>query len=402
MSDWISEAAQAKPPSHKTVIEVIDGIPKGEHDIHLHKLASWLRGQVGLSPEAIEEYLKRGPSAVLEDVDPENPYTDKDFHRIAKSVGKYEAAKAPSPKSKVVWGDPSMYVGPPKSWWIHGFIPKGELVTFNGKGAAGKSTFASFIAASVSSKGGKILRIGSEEPFERYLVRAAFAGGTPYAIANYTEPSSIKLPEGADVLRTLIEEHGFEFVYFDSIVSHFPSDDGRNAAERTRACLAPLADIAIQTGCTILCTFHENKAGSYMGSTEMENVGRVRLSIIKVDGKSIVSVEKTNFKEPNYRMMLRGEWETIVNPETGQVQMEEDEDGGLVPDKVFVVEGFDKIGREELEAGRPAPVRTEVANSRAREIVEFMGENPHLTQKEVGAHFGVSQMLVSRAKLRIR
>src|SRR5271170_6758906 len=79
-------AQKAKSEYVSTKGSEFDGIPNGGHDAFLTKLTGWLRGQCGLSEEALFRLLCDGPTAVLKDTNPDNPYTQSDMRRIARSM----------------------------------------------------------------------------------------------------------------------------------------------------------------------------------------------------------------------------------------------------------------------------------------------------------------------------
>jgi hypothetical protein len=144
-------------------------------------------------------------------------------------------------------------------------------------------------------------------------------------------------PRDAEKLRGIIEELQLDFLYFDAIYDHFQATEGLHAGERTRQALSSLAKVAGDTGCTIMGTFHTNKSGEFMGSTEMENVSRVLLKATRNDqpGSPLnVWVKKSNFKHPDFALAFALDESTIADPATGEVQKEEDKDGNMVPAKL--------------------------------------------------------------------
>lgn len=332
------------------------------------------------------------------------PYEYRDFMRLAAS-----ACKHPAETPLVVapyaagWtnGASVAIVGPPVRWWIHGFVPKGELVMMHGFGSAGKSSFASYLASVVIGKGGNFGRIGSEEPFRRFLVRTVMGSNSdPSKLHDVQSPLSIRLPltkRNDEFLREAVEVFDLKVLYFDSVKSHFESLQGLDAGDRARTCLAPLADLAVQTGCTVVCTFHDRRGGGFSGAAEMENVARVRLELQRPDdGPSTLSVRKTNFKDVKHHIRLLGEMKDIVDKETGEPQLEEDEEtGALVPQSIFCVTHHEKAEGEVPESSETILAeanesRKRTAQTKAEMVREFADTNPEFTQTELAEHFKVS------------
>jgi KaiC/GvpD/RAD55 family RecA-like ATPase len=324
-----------------------DGIPEGEHDEYLHKLASWHRGRYGLNAEAIARVLSEGPAAVLLGGRPEDPYTPKDFERIAKSVAKYEAEIDADLLNPSGWRSAAdlEFAGPPREWWVHGFVPKGELVMVYGPGAAGKSTWGSWLASQCTRRGGRFAFVGVEEPFERFAWRALLTGATAELLHEVPTAGSLSFPKHIKALSEAVEALDVDLVYFDSIYAHFDDLGGLNAAERARKCLSPLAEMAQKLSITVVGVFHENKLGQYLGSTEMRNVGRVMLHATREDGGPMrLSVSKTNFRKPTHSLTFWGRDVALSDPSSGEVQLEVNERGEVVPEIITIVGKVEKVG----------------------------------------------------------
>lgn len=318
------------------------GIPTGSHDEFLIQLAGWLRGRHGLSEEAILRVLHKGPLQALQDVDPTRPYTLADIQRIAHSIAKKEATQADIGLSPAGWEsytdiDTTM---PLNDWWMYRFIPKNELVMLYGKGGIGKSSLLSYVAYLVAKEKKKIGFSGIEEPFLRFATRAALADKdiTEEMLAGLINiGSQWQFPRDANALREALLICPLDVLYFDSIYGTFEAMDGLNTAERARHCLAPLAAIAQELGVTIICTFHENKAGDFLGSVEMVNVARIVLHATREkDADLKLTVKKTNFTEPDHALSFSGSLIPGCSRD-GSPWLEKNEDGEVVPLELFVI-----------------------------------------------------------------
>jgi hypothetical protein len=366
-----------------------EGIPNGEHDRYLHKEASRLRGTEGLSEDAILQYLRRGPLAILEGVDTSNPYTDEDLRRIAQSAGRYVAEKPLELIEEDINWRSALDIDtnhPLEEWYLYNFLPKGELVLQYGAGGIGKSTWMSYIASLMIDKGITFGFSGSEEPFDRFTVRTHLSNrnlakpkfGNLFDIGNHW-----KFPRDAAKLREKLETCRLDILYFDSIYSHFEMTDSfSNAAEKTRACLSPLASIAQELGITIIGTFHENKASEYLGSTEMLNVSRVVLQASRSgEGPLKIKVRKTNFNQPDYSLNMLGEYEKAESLD-GNPWMEVNEDGIVSQKELYVVKRHEKSTGDDETVFELPPEKVE-RNSKVQELLD-QGLSVRAIEKELG------------------
>ena len=275
----------------------VDCIQDGQgRDDFLFAMAS-LGRRKGLSQRGLET-LVGGllESGVVEQG--ESPKTASDVKRIARSAAKFEAEDAVllAPPN-VVFGNELPKVIAPRKWWVHGFFPKGELVAMYGKGGIGKSSLASWLACEVAKKGGRTMTFLVEEPFWRFMWRCRLGGlDGEDMVCTYEGAGMFRLPRNVEALEKLIVDVGIDVVYFDSIYSHLEAPEGSNAAEKARMGLGPLGKLCERHGVTIVYTFHENKKGEMLGSTEMTAVARVGLHATRTEGgPMVVEVEKFEF-----------------------------------------------------------------------------------------------------------
>lgn len=362
---WLLDMA-TKPARAETALEERSGIPNGEHDHYFTSLAGFLRGRWGLTEKAILGVLAGGPQMALEDIDENRPYTERDFQRIAHSVARH-AAKNTSELGGADTLSPGVrsaqsieLVGPPIQWVVRGFIPRGELVLMYGPGGIGKSSMGSWLAAEANRLRLTFAYMGTEEPPSRFFGRAILAGARRDECFDILNPAKLKFPRDAETLRAMILESKIDFLYIDSIYTHFERNEGDNAAERARDALAPLLAIAHDTGCTIFGVFHTNKSGAFLGSTEMENVTRVLLEAKRKSSQTYlgIKVHKTNLYNPGKLMRLEGK-EEIFRDEAGNSQLEVLDTGEVVPLKIMVpkrIPDVDDVPEENEMDGEDAPM----------------------------------------------
>lgn len=331
-AQFLSACEQAAKPEVKSPTKT--SIALGERDNTLTSFAGFYRRQ-GFGREPIAALLRAVAQSGILEQPPGNEYLEKDFQRIARSAEKWETEIATGPLTPTSWvsGEEIAIVGPPMRWLIRHFIPKGELVMVYGEGGCGKSSWASWLAATITQNGQRFGFVGVEEPFSRFLLRACIGGADRSLIKAIPQASKIVFPRDVDKLEAAIGISKLDCLFFDSIYTHFPSDDKSNMAERTRRTLGSLAEVSQRSGCTIVGIFHENRQGEYLGSTEMRNVGRYLLRARREpqEMRMTLSVDKTNFHDPGIMATFIAEEVIAADPDTGQVQYEEIEDGSLVP-----------------------------------------------------------------------
>jgi AAA domain-containing protein/bifunctional DNA primase/polymerase-like protein len=398
---WLLDFCRIQPQEELQGGCSSDGIPNGEHDSSLAKGLFLLATNLGLGEEALKKVLREGLYSVLQDVDPSNPYTEADDIRLAHSAvskGTYKALELVEEDETWKTALDIDTKHPLEEWYLYNFIPKGELVLQYGAGGIGKSTWMSYLAATLIDKGITFGFSGSEEPFDRFTVRTHLSNrrlamssfGNLFDIGNHW-----RFPRDADKLRAKLETCPLKILYFDSIYSHFEmTDNFSNAAEKTRACLSPLASIAQDLGITIIGTFHENKASEYLGSTEMLNVSRVVLQASRSgEGPLKIKVRKTNFNQPDYSLNMLGDYEKAESLD-GDPWMEVNEDGIISQKELYVVKTHVKsTGEEETEHTLP----TESAKDlRKVKVLEML--NNGISYREISKELDISLDTISRIK----
>lgn len=362
---------------------------KGRND-SLTALGGLLRRQ-GLGEDAIAKGLVALNKSIVEP-----PLPLSEIKHIARSVSHYEASQETGPLVPDGWlsaADMSL-VTPLVSWWEYGFVPKKQLVMVYAKGGTGKSTLGSWLAAKVTKAGGRFAVAAIEESFELFALRAVLDGGDKERILRIPNPSAVHFPRDASALAEAIRATRTDFVFFDAIFSHFEDKSGLNSAERARGALGPLAEVAQETGCTIMGVFHENKAETYLGSVEMLNVARTVLHLTRQEGKPMYArVVKTNYKHPHKYLRFDGEEMAASDPNTGDLQMEEDEKGTIRPATVFVIRSASR--QDQVEEF----VDVDALEPSAEEAVRaYYQSHPNVSVRDAASDLGMSKTTVHRWK----
>jgi predicted ATP-dependent serine protease len=232
--------------------------------------------------------------------------------------------------------------------------------------------------------------MGTEEKAERFIGRAVLAGANRELVYDLRRPNSFLLPRDADKIRNIILMGEVDVLYIDAIYSHFQHQDGQNEAIRARTALAPLAEIAHETGCTIFGVFHANKAGAYLGSVEMENVARCLLEAKRPPkGEHLsVRVAKTNYPNPRKLLRLLGKEVTMTIGD--DTQYEVTEDGERVPMTIVVPTRIDDIEDTDEELPATWDDIPDIKPTAESAIWGLLAENPSLSNAELVEKSGYS------------
>lgn len=409
---WLLELARetAELPSNDGFEFKVDGtlqerhkIEHGANDDELIKFAGFFRRR-GFAQDAIATMLYGVMTSGILEQDESRPYTLADARRLAHSAANYEAGGdteadvAIRPEAWINGADINL-IEAPVSYWLRKFVPKGALVMLYGPGGIGKSSWVSWLISLVTQAEGKVLHVGVEEPFRLFLTRSVLLGADRSRIFSLQGASRLQFPRDAKKIYESIVESGVDFVYLDSIYSHFgmgAAGQGTPINERTRQSLGPLAEIAQMTGCTILGTFHENKAGAYMGSTEMVNVARCVLRASREGRKPLrIIVDKTNDPAgpPGYHLDYDGVEVDWKDPITGDTQMEVDDDGALVPIRLVLPAEPRRVLKKAVTLDE-IEMTDEQADTKKEAVKKLHAQG--LTPREIGSEVGLSDRHVRR------
>lgn len=382
---WLIDYVQSAPPPATQSTEERHGIPAGEHDDFLFKEASRLRGQLGLSEEAIRRYLQDGPLAVLEGYDEADPYTDTDLDRLARSGASYEAA---TPIVTTFLRPATDVVGVPETldWVLPGFIPAGELSIVYGDGKIGKSSWASWLAARETRRGNRVVFLASgEESFDLFVRRARLNGADDGLLYEYQDVS-FNLGTGVPRLQNALTDlGGVSLVYIDALYSQFGESSGENEAVRARRNLMGLAQMCHSTGIAVLGTVHENAQGNLLGSREVRNVARSLLHAKGGKGKDFTLWSAgTNGWSPDYGISFPGRAVPLCD-EGGQQIVFEDLFGEKIPQSIWVLDGPVKV------AGFEETVVVDEIEESAEDKIKFALQiDPHMSNKHIAELTGLS------------
>lgn len=385
-----------------------EAIPHGEHRQALLWLSWHLRRVHGLTTNAALPTLQALiDSGALAGYDQANPFLERDLRGMLERVEPQIATNEPdiptNPLEGVITGIHAQADERPLTWLVPYFVPEGELVLLYGEGGTGKTTWFGWLAALTTQLGDRFGEIGIEEPFSLFCARAAAMGAVRDKLFSTSESAlGLKFREHLDWIERFIYENELRVLYFDSLRSHFELGKGEDSATNARNNLGPIASIAQRTGCTILGTFHTNKAMVYSGSSEMLNVPRVVIEAKTAgEDKMGLRVHKGNFKHPDYRMMFARQEIPYVNG-AGQPMYQTFREVGKPPRMeqqtlaIWKYTGNEPLGQMTL--GQAAGINEE----KDAEIRRELSINPALSTRAIQQKLGGKADYIRAAVLRIK
>ena len=219
-------------------------------------------------------------------------------------------------------------------WWWKDWLPVGKVVVLDGDPGLGKSGLTLEIAARITtgrpmpdgSTGdvagpATVLLCAHEDGLADTIIpRFLSMGGHPSRL-HYLDDVTEKTVDGAqerrvpftvpdhlEELRAYIADTGAVLAIIDPWMAYLSGEKDSHRDQDMRSVLREVADIAQETGCTILLVRHLNKASGgnvlYRGGGSIGIIGAVRVAWFTApdpddeDGKNrILAVEKTNLSE---------------------------------------------------------------------------------------------------------
>lgn len=209
-------------------------------------------------------------------------------------------------------------------WLWPGRVPLGKLTMLDGDPGLGKSTLALDVAARLSM--GAVLPDGSEPELEgsagtvlltaedgladTVRPRLDAAGGDPGRVAVVkhvpTADGDPRLPNVEDTphLGQALDDVDARLLVVDPLMAFLPSDVNSHRDQDVRRALAPLADLADETGVAVVAIRHLNKSGGsnpkYRGGGSIGLIGAARSGLLVAedpdapDARRILASTKSN------------------------------------------------------------------------------------------------------------
>lgn len=153
----------------------------------------------------------------------------------------------------------------PVKWLMPGRIPYGGISIIAGSPGKGKSQLALALAADQTRHGQHALFIGSEDGMEDTVRPRLVAAGAELAnFSNFdarigNQDTSPAFPLDVPLLKAAVLETGASTVIIDPVGGHLEGTVNSHSDQSLRTALVPLARMAQETQCAVLCLMHLNK-----------------------------------------------------------------------------------------------------------------------------------------------
>lgn len=216
-------------------------------------------------------------------------------------------------------------------WLWEPYLARGKLAILDGDPGTGKSFVALDLAARLS-RGGPLpcgrpldrphttLLLSAEDHAADTIRPRLSAAGADLSHIHVVTALGIDLsplpqfPADLPALEQLVRVHAADLIILDPLLSFFPHDVWANSDQSVRRALTPLAVMASDTRCAVLCVRHLTKSGGskaiYRGGGSISIVGVMRTGLLLAshpdDEKLLVmATSKTNAGPPGRSLGLR-------------------------------------------------------------------------------------------------
>lgn len=151
-------------------------------------------------------------------------------------------------------------------WLWPGRVPLGMLTLLVGDPGLGKSLLTLDLAAMVSRAGADVLLLSAEDHAGATIRPRAETAGADLdrlhiaRVRRQGLEDGIALPDDADTLAQLAEQHKARLVVVDPLTAHLPGSVNSWQDQSVRRALAPLHRLAEERRCAVIVVAHLNKA----------------------------------------------------------------------------------------------------------------------------------------------
>lgn len=217
-------------------------------------------------------------------------------------------------------------------WLIEGWIPVGQITLFASDGGVGKTTIDCAIAAALSSgktcildKEGvqrepmKVLFLTTEDSISKKLKKKLRRLGANQDNIIAPDPTldvnnALRdLKFGTPALSEIIRKFQPALCILDPVQGYVPPDINMGSRNAMRDCLAPLATLGEETGCSFLIVCHTNKRRGASGrerisdSSDLWDIARsvMMAGFTGDDEVRYISNEKNNYAERQETVLFR-------------------------------------------------------------------------------------------------
>ena len=237
---------------------------------------------------------------------------DEEFLKLFKPVSEFEEQEA--------------------EWLIPGWIPKGQVAIMAADGGVGKTSVCCNIAAAITSGGcsildpvgtkrepSKVLLLTTEDSIKKKLRKKYRLAGAN--LQNLIAPdlaADVKgdlrdFKFGKPLFLSAIRKCRPALCIIDPVQGYVPADINMGSRNAMRDCLAPLAQLGEEIGCTFIVICHSNKRRGASGrerisdSSDLWDIARsvIMAGFTKEDGVRYLSNEKNNYAELQRTILYR-------------------------------------------------------------------------------------------------
>jgi hypothetical protein len=191
------------------------------------------------------------------------------------------------------------------TWIEKPFLATGELHILQGHGGVGKGALTIMWAAEASRRKERVVLISAEDDLSSQVIPRLLAAKADLRyirpIERKDDGGALSIPGDVEQLKRYIVKHKIKLLVVDPLLSHVDGKVDSYKDHDVKRILTPLARIAQETGCAIVCVIHFRKdtsAGARLsghGSTAFLTTARVTLSMAKAeDGTHVLEVSKSN------------------------------------------------------------------------------------------------------------
>ena len=232
----------------------------------------------------------------------------------------------------------------PVEWLWDKRIPKGKLTMFDGDPDVGKSVVTMDLAARVSTgrgfpdgaecEAGNVLIVNVEDAKDDTIVPRLKAHGADLERIVIVDgmPNGdggtrlLDLPDDVEALKAAVEEYEAALLILDPVLTVLGGDSNKD--QDARKALAPIRDMAEETGVTVVAVRHLNKntslsaiqrGGGNMGLIGVARAGAFFARHPEHDTLRIMAPHKSNLaeKQPSLQYVIRG-W--AIDENIGRVE----------------------------------------------------------------------------------
>ena len=379
LPSWIPERLhrkeqdkKAEGKSEKPGFKLPDGmIPEGSRDNTIFRYGCYLRGVCGKDMEFIRDELFR---INAEKCDP--PLPDEQVWQKIHQVDRYErkgGAEGDFEPSRLICA--AQVPDEDARFILKPYLPEGQLTLIQGNPGDGKTAFACWLAAKVSTgqsingipcEQGNVLMLSVEDDMPVLKKRFIASGGDVNCCFFVTNAAGLNF--NSPEIEEYIQEKNIRLVVFDPLQAFLGAKVDMNRANETRPVLAGLKETAQRNYCATVIISHINKGMKdglaiqrSLGSMDIPGACRSIMHIGRLDGdqdqRLMVHVKSSNARE--------GQSIQFAIVHDGGVEFKEFTDKGY--------ENLSELGRKTRKAAGDSILLDSVISA-CRKLLE---KNPH-------------------------